>query len=115
MESLKHWIGTFSGMDGRKSLLLATPGFTANPTAYLSELADSVLGPSIPPVRYEGDRCSRPMSTSTPNSTASSCGRRMRASPSTRWRRAKRRRVRTAPRSAASGRDPPRRRHATRG
>lgn len=40
MEALAHWIGTFAAMEGRKSLLLATPGFAANPSSYLAELSD---------------------------------------------------------------------------
>jgi VWFA-related protein len=38
--ALGHWVATLSGVEGRKSLLLATPGISANPAAYLYELAD---------------------------------------------------------------------------
>jgi len=40
ISALGHWVATLSGVEGRKSLLLATPGISANPAAYLFELAD---------------------------------------------------------------------------
>jgi VWFA-related protein len=46
--NLRQWAATFGGVEGRKSLLLATAGFNAEPGAYLYDLLGVVGGASGP-------------------------------------------------------------------
>ncbi|KAB2961864.1 MAG: VWA domain-containing protein [Thermoanaerobaculia bacterium] len=53
VSALTHWTSTFGGIDDRKSLLVASPGFTADPAAYLWDLLDMIdrSGGASGPVR----------------------------------------------------------------
>jgi VWFA-related protein len=43
VRALQTWVNALASIEGRKSLLLATNGFSGNPTVYLQSLADALL------------------------------------------------------------------------